>query len=69
MEPKFKNKWQVQRFKIVRLLDLKASAHIIPLSNKVGDPLQAAYQPDSKMHATIPGATPKTLYYLNTCIY
>ena len=69
MEPKFLNKYQTQRFKIVGLGDLKASAHIIPLSNKEGDPLVASFQPDSKMHETIPGATPKFLYYLNTCIY
>lgn len=69
MEPKFLNKYQTQRFKIVKLSDLKASAHIIPLSNKEGGPLLASYQPDSKMHATIPGATPKILYYLNTCVY
>ena len=69
MEPKFLNKYQTQRFKIVGLGDLKASAHIIPLSNKEGGPLLASYEADSKMHATIPGATHKILYYLNTCVY
>lgn len=69
MEAAFKNEWQLQRFKIVGLGDLKASAHIIPLSNRTGKPLLASFQPDAKMHATIPNATRKSLYYLNTCVY
>lgn len=69
MEAAFKNEWRLQRFKIVGLGDLKASTHIIPLSNREGKPLQASFQPDAKMHATIPNATRKSLYYLNTCVY
>lgn len=63
------NEWQSQRFKIVGLVDLKASVHMIPLTNREGDPLRASYVHDNLMHPTIPGAIAKQLFYLNTCSF
>ena len=69
MKAAYFNEWQSQRFKIVRLADLKACTHMIPLTNRGGGPLRASYEHDNLMHPTIPGAAAKQLFYLNTCVY
>lgn len=69
MKASYHNEWQAARFKIVQLCDLKGSAHIIPLTNREGGPLKASYVRDANMHGSIPGATFKQLFYLNTCVY
>ena len=60
---------EVGRFRIVSLNDIKSVIPIFPFTRLDGTPLIASYPNDPTMSSTIPGRTPKQLYFLNTSLY